>query len=39
MKNNEALQVKDINEFYAYMTDGWPAKPDSWEEIIAYNLK
>ena len=39
MKNNEALQVKDINEFYAYMTDGWPAKPDNWEEIIAYNLK
>ena len=39
MKNNEALQVNDIKEFYTYMTDGWPAKPDNWEEIIAYNLK
>ena len=39
MKNNEALQVNDIKEFYTYMTEGWPAKPDNWEEIIAYNLK
>ena len=39
IKNNEALQVKDIKEFYAYMTEGWPAKPNNWEEIIAYNLK
>ena len=39
IKNNEALQIKEIKEFYAYMTDGWPAKPDNWEEIIAYNLK
>tara|TARA_B100000614_G_scaffold218209_1_gene203921 strand:- start:136 stop:840 length:705 start_codon:yes stop_codon:yes gene_type:complete len=39
IKNNEALQVKDIKEFYTYMTEGWPAKPDNWEEIIAYNLK
>jgi len=39
IKNNEALQVKDTKEFYTYMTEGWPAKPDNWEEIIAYNLK
>ena len=39
IKNNEALQIKDINEFYKYMTEGWPAKPDNWKEIIAYNLK
>tara|TARA_Y100001978_G_C23618671_1_gene397312 strand:+ start:58 stop:762 length:705 start_codon:yes stop_codon:yes gene_type:complete len=39
IKNNEALQVKDTKEFYTYMTEGWPAKPNNWEEIIAYNLK
>ena len=39
MKNNEAMQIKDIKEFYTYMTEGWPPKPDNWEEIIAYNLK
>ena len=39
MKNNKAMQIKDIREFYTYMTEGWPPKPDNWEEIIAYNLK
>lgn len=39
MKDNEALQVKDVKEFYTYMTEGWPPKPDNWEEIMAYNLK
>ena len=39
MKNNEAMQIKDIREFYTYMTEGWPPKPDNWEKIIAYNLK
>lgn len=39
MKNNEAMQIKDIKEFYTYMTEGWPPKPENWEEIIAYNLK
>ena len=39
MKNNGAMQIKDIKEFYTYMTEGWPPKPDNWEEIIAYNLK
>ena len=39
MKNNEALQVKDVKEFYTYMTEGWPPKPDNWEEIVKYNLK
>ncbi len=34
-----ALQVKDVKEFYTYMTEGWPPKPDNWEAIIEYNLK
>ena len=38
MKNNEALQVKDVKEFHTYMTEGWPPKPDNWEEIVKYNL-
>tara|TARA_B100000953_G_scaffold276021_1_gene249824 strand:+ start:873 stop:1580 length:708 start_codon:yes stop_codon:yes gene_type:complete len=38
IKNNEALQIKDIKEFYTYMTEGWPPKPDNWEKIIEYNL-
>ncbi len=38
MKNNEAMQIKDIKEFYTYMTEGWPPKPDNWERIIEYNL-
>ena len=29
---------KDIKEFYTYMTEGWPPKPDNWEKIIEYNL-
>ena len=39
MKSNEAMQIKDVKEFYTYMTEGWPPKPDNWEEIMAYNLK
>ena len=38
MKNNEAMQIKDIKEFYTYMTEGWPPKPENWEKIIEYNL-
>ena len=38
MKNNEAMQIKDIKEFYTYMTEDWPPKPNNWEEIIKYNL-
>ena len=38
MKNNEAMQIKDIKEFYTYMTEGWPPKPDNWKKIIEYNL-
>ena len=38
MKNNEAMQVKDVKEFYTYMTEGWPPKPDNWEKIIEDNL-
>ena len=38
MKNNEAFKIKNINEFYQYMTEDWPPKPDNWEKIIEDNL-
>ena len=38
MKTNEAFQIKDIREFYEYMTEGWPPKPDNWKQIIKKNL-
>lgn len=38
MKNNEAFQIKNINEFYTYMTEGWPPKPENWQQIIDTNL-
>ena len=38
MKNNEAFQIKNIDDFYEYMTEGWPPKPDNWEKIIEDNL-
>ena len=38
MKNNEAFQIKNINEFYTYMTEGWPPKPEKWQQIIDTNL-
>ncbi len=38
MKTNEAFQIKDIREFYEYMTEGWPPKPDNWKQIIEKNL-
>jgi len=37
-KINEALDVKNKNDFYKYMTEGWPPKPDDWEQIIEDNL-
>ena len=37
-KNNEALGVKSKDDFYTYMTEGWPPKPDNWEQIIEDNL-
>ena len=39
MKNNEAMKIKDIKEFYKYMTEDWPPKPENWEEIIKCNLR
>ena len=38
IKTNPAFQIKNIKEFYTYMTEGWPPKPDNWEQIIADNL-
>jgi hypothetical protein len=38
IETNEAIQIKDNDEFYTYMTEGWPSKPDDWEQIIEYNL-
>ena len=37
-KINEALDVKNKDDFYKYMTEGWPPKPDDWEQIIEDNL-
>ena len=38
METNEAMQIKGNDEFYTYMTEGWPSKPDNWEQIIEDNL-
>lgn len=38
LKTNEAMQIFDEKEFYKYMTEGWPPKPDNWEQIIEDNL-
>ena len=38
MEKNEALQIKDKDEFYTYMTEGWPPKPEDWEQIIEHNI-
>jgi len=38
IKTNEALQIKDKKEFYTYMSEGWPPKPNNWEQIIEDNL-
>jgi len=38
IETNEAMQIKDKDKFYTYMTEGWPPKPDDWEQIIEDNL-
>ncbi|MED6305770.1 MAG: MBL fold metallo-hydrolase [Candidatus Thermoplasmatota archaeon] len=38
LETNEALQIKDKDEFFTYMTEGWPPKPDDWKQIIEDNL-
>ena len=35
---NPALQVKSREEFEKYMTEGWPPKPENYEEIVQVNL-
>jgi len=37
-KINEAFGVKNKDDFYTYMTEGWPPKPDNWQQIIEENL-
>jgi glyoxylase-like metal-dependent hydrolase (beta-lactamase superfamily II) len=37
-RTNPALQVKNKEEFIRYMTEGWPPKPEYYEEIININL-
>jgi hypothetical protein len=37
-ETNEAMQIKDEDSFYKYMTEGWPPKPENWEQIIEQNL-
>ena len=38
IKTNEAMQIKDKDEFFTYMTEGWPPKPDDWKQIIEDNM-
>ena len=38
LETNEAFKIKDKDEFYTYMVEGWPPKPDDWEQIIEDNL-
>jgi len=35
---NPALQVKSKEEFFKYMTEGWPPKPPFYQEVINVNL-
>ena len=34
---NPALQIKTLEEFMQYMTEGWPPKPDNYESYIKVN--
>ena len=34
----EMIDTENIKEFYTYMSEGWPPKPDNWEQIIEDNL-
>jgi glyoxylase-like metal-dependent hydrolase (beta-lactamase superfamily II) len=36
--SNPALQVRSREEFLRYMTEGWPPKPEHYEQIISINL-
>ncbi|MCI4353307.1 MAG: MBL fold metallo-hydrolase [Thermoplasmata archaeon] len=38
-RTNEALNQKTKPEFVRYMSEGWPPKPQGWEEIVERNLK
>jgi hydroxyacylglutathione hydrolase len=36
--SNPVLLTKTREEFFKYMTEGWPPKPDHYQEIIKINL-
>jgi hydroxyacylglutathione hydrolase len=38
-RTNEALNQTTKPEFVRYMTEGWPPKPQGWEQIVERNLK
>ena len=38
IETNKAIQISNKEEFYKYMTEGWPSKPEDWEKIIEDNL-
>ncbi len=38
-RTNEALNQKTKPDFVRYMTEGWPPKPQGWEQIVERNLK
>ena len=38
IETNEAIQISSKEEFYKYMTEGWPPKPDDWEKRIEDKL-
>ncbi len=37
-KTNPALQVKSEQEFFKYMTEDWPPKPEYYQDFIRVNL-
>ena len=37
-KSNPALMVKSKEEFFKYMTEDWPPKPDHYEKYVEVNL-
>ena len=37
-ESNPALQLKNESEFEKYMTEGWPPKPNHYQDIVLANL-
>jgi glyoxylase-like metal-dependent hydrolase (beta-lactamase superfamily II) len=38
-RTNEALNQRTKPEFVRYMSEGWPSKPQGWEQIVERNLE